>query len=75
MVVTKSDKPNKLLIPSIVPLEKICRVSAKKHQLGKLETKISELFSSDLISNLSTYPILSQSWQQAKLVQLIQQLT
>ena len=40
-----------------------------------METKINELFASDLISKLAPFPYLSQSWQQAKLTQLIQQLT
>ncbi|CAI2196038.1 8917_t:CDS:2, partial [Funneliformis geosporum] len=47
---------------------------AKNKQLTELETKINELFASDLINNLSAYPYLSQSWQQAKLSTLIQQL-
>ena len=53
---------------------KILKISAKNQQLTELETKIKELFSSDLINNLSPYPYLSQSWQQAKLNNLIQKL-
>src|SRR5207253_10419013 len=43
-------------------------------QLSELEAKISELFAGNLINNLSSYPYLSQSWQQAKLTNLIRQL-
>lgn len=42
--------------------------------MKELETKINELFASDLINKLSPYPYLSQSWQQGKLTKLIQQL-
>ena len=60
--------------PSFISPKKTCRISAKKRQLKELETKISELFASNLINKLSPYPYLSQSWQQAKLIRLIQQL-
>ena len=74
MIVNKIDKLNKLQIPSTIPNEIICRISAQKKQLAKLENKISELFTLNLASNLSVYPVLSSSWQQAKLTNLIQQL-
>jgi tRNA modification GTPase len=74
LIINKIDKSNKLKIPATIPAKKVCRISAKKQQLTELETKIEELFSSNLISDLPTYPILSQSWQQAKLIQLILQL-
>jgi 50S ribosomal subunit-associated GTPase HflX len=61
LIVNKIDKVNKLKIPATIPVEKICRISAKKQQLTELETKISGLFSSDLISNLPSYSVLSQS--------------
>lgn len=74
LIINKMDKLSKLKIPPFIPLKKIIRISAKKQQIDELEKKVSELFASDLISNLSSYPYLSQSWQQAKLTQLIQQL-
>lgn len=74
MIVNKIDKLNKLQIPSAIPIEIICRISAQKQQLTELENKISELFALDLASDLSVYPILSSSWQQAKLTNLIQKL-
>src|SRR5205085_4749710 len=73
-IINKIDEPNKLQIPSFISLKKICQISAKKKQLKELEAKINELFASNLINNLPPYPYLSQSWQQAKLVRLIQQL-
>jgi tRNA modification GTPase len=42
--------------------------------LGELETKINELFATNLLINSPNYPYLSQSWQQTKLTKLIQQL-
>ena len=74
LIINKIDEPNKLQSPSFISLKKTCRISAKKRQLKELETKINELFSSNLINKLSPYPYLSQSWQQAKLSRLIQQL-
>jgi len=41
--------------------EKILKISAKNRQLNELETKINELFASDLMNNFSPYPYLSQS--------------
>ena len=55
-------------------MEKILRISAKNKQLTELEEKISELFADDLIQNLPSYPYLSQSWQQAKLNNLLEKL-
>jgi len=74
LIINKTDKPNKLQILSFVPPKKILRISAKNQQIGNLEAKINELFASDVINKLSPYPYLSQSWQQAKLTLLIQQL-
>jgi hypothetical protein len=50
-----------LTLLSDISSAKICRISAKNRQLSELETKINELFASDLINNLSPYPYLSQS--------------
>lgn len=69
------DEPSAFRPPSFINAEKFCRISAKQHQLVELENKIEQLFASDLISSLPTYPVLSSSWQQVKLTQLIQQLT
>jgi len=74
IVINKIDKENNLKIPNHISREKILRISAKNKQLSELENKVGELFASDLIDNLSPYPYLSQSWQQAKLINLIQQL-
>jgi len=74
LIVNKIDEPTKLTLLSDISSAKICRISAKNRQLSELETKINELFASDLINNLSPYPYLSQSWQQAKLIKFIQQL-
>jgi tRNA modification GTPase len=63
-----------LQLPNYISQEKVLKISAKKQQLSELETKINELFASDLMNNLPSYPYLSQSWQQAKLTKLIQQL-
>ncbi|MCE8162644.1 MAG: tRNA uridine-5-carboxymethylaminomethyl(34) synthesis GTPase MnmE [Candidatus Moeniiplasma glomeromycotorum] len=75
LIINKIDEPNRFQPPSFIQSEKVCRISAKKCQLAELENKIEQLFSSDLISNLPNYPVLSSGWQQAKLTQLIQQLT
>lgn len=61
LIINKIDKPNKLKFPAFIPTEKILRITAKSKQLRELETKISELFASDLINNLPSYPALSQS--------------
>ena len=74
LIINKTDKPNKLQIPSFILPKKILRISAKNQQIGDLEAKINELFASDLIHKLPPYPYLSQSWQQAKLTLLIQKL-
>ncbi|CAG8499686.1 5981_t:CDS:10 [Ambispora gerdemannii] len=68
------NKENKLQLPNEISHKKILKISAKNKQLSELEAKISELFTSNLINNLSPYPYLSQSWQQAKLTKLTQQL-
>ena len=60
-------------VPAI-SAKKICRISAKDQQLNELENKIGELFALDLVNDLSTSPILSSSWQQARLTQVIQKL-
>lgn len=69
------DEPSSFCPPVFISSEKICRISAKEHKLTELENKIEQLFASNLISDLPTYPVLSSGWQQAKLTQLIQQLT
>ncbi|RHZ35703.1 tRNA uridine-5-carboxymethylaminomethyl(34) synthesis GTPase MnmE [endosymbiont GvMRE of Glomus versiforme] len=82
VIINKIDQENKLQLPNYIcsvensrfSHKKILKISAKNKQLAELETKINELFASDLINNLSPYPYLSQSWQQAKLTKLIQQL-
>jgi tRNA modification GTPase len=61
VVINKIDKKTNLQIPSYISPEKILKISAKNKQLVELERKISELFASDLINNLSSYPYLSQS--------------
>jgi len=50
-----------LQLPSYLSLEKVLKISAKNRQLTDLETKISELFATDLTNDLSPYPYLSQS--------------
>jgi hypothetical protein len=55
------DKLGRFQLPSFVPPEKVCRISAKRCQLVELENKIEQLFTSDLISNLPPYPVLSSS--------------
>ncbi|CAI2182967.1 2807_t:CDS:1, partial [Funneliformis geosporum] len=75
LIINKIDEPSRLQIPALVPAEKIVRISAKNKQLTQLENKIKELFASDLLRNLPSYPVLSQSWQQGKLAQLISQLS
>jgi len=74
VIINKIDKESNLQLPDYIPQEKILKISAKNRQLNELEIKVNELFASDLISNLSPYPYLSQSWQQAKLANLIQKL-
>lgn len=74
IVINKIDKKTNLRIPDYISQEKILKISAKNKQLIELETKINELFASDLINELYPYPYLSQSWQQAKLTNLIQRL-
>ena len=74
LIINKTDKPKKLQVPDCVSPQKICRISAKNKQLGELETKIQELFTTNLLANSPPYPYLSQSWQQTKLTKLIQQL-
>ncbi|CAH1764477.1 12906_t:CDS:2 [Entrophospora sp. SA101] len=74
LIANKTDKLSKLQLPSFLSPEKVLRISAKKQQITELATKINELFASDLINKLPTYPVFSQSWQQAKLTRLIQQL-
>ena len=74
LIINKIDEPSSFCPPNFIGSEKICRISAKEHQLTGLENKIEQLFASNLINNLPPYPYLSQSWQQAKLVRLIQQL-
>nr|CAG8551334.1 15248_t:CDS:10 [Entrophospora candida] len=60
LIINKIDEPNKLHFPALFSTEKVLRISAKKQQITELENKINELFASDLISNLSPYPYLSQ---------------
>jgi tRNA modification GTPase len=74
LIINKTDKPNRLQVPDYISSPKICRISAKNKQLGELETKIQELFATNLFTNSVPYPYLSQSWQQTKLTKLIQQL-
>ncbi|WNE40290.1 MAG: tRNA modification GTPase MnmE [Mycoplasmataceae bacterium] len=77
LIINKIDEQNKLNLLnlcSIINSDKICRISAKNQQINELENKVSELFSSNLVLNKSSYPYLSQSWQQAKLVKTIQYL-
>ncbi|KLL04661.1 MAG: tRNA modification GTPase MnmE [Mycoplasmataceae bacterium RV_VA103A] len=74
IIVNKIDQKNKLQLPNFILPGKICRISAKNQQLTELEAKISQLFASDLVNKTSPYPYLSQSWQQAKLTNLIRQL-
>jgi len=75
LIINKIDKTKKIQIPNHISPKKILQISAKKNQLLELENKISELFVSNLINNLPTFPYLSQSWQQAKLNNLIEKLT
>lgn len=74
LIINKIDEQSKLNFCSTINSEKICRISAKNQQINELENKISKLFSSNLVLNNSPYPYLSQSWQQAKLVKIIQYL-
>ncbi|CAI2161546.1 13845_t:CDS:2 [Funneliformis geosporum] len=74
VIINKIDKKNNLQLPNYIPSQKTLKISAKNKRLTELETKVNELFGSDLINNLPSYPYLSQSWQQAKLTILIQQL-
>lgn len=71
LIVNKIDVANQLNVPPYIDSKKIIRVSAKNNRLEELENKISEIFASDLITNLSTYPYLSQAWQQSKLKEVI----
>jgi len=75
LIINKIDELKKIQIPPYISQKKIIKISAKKNQLGELENKISELFASDLINNLTNFPYLSQSWQQAKLNNLIKKLS
>ncbi|MCE8159181.1 MAG: tRNA uridine-5-carboxymethylaminomethyl(34) synthesis GTPase MnmE [Candidatus Moeniiplasma glomeromycotorum] len=75
LIINKIDEPSSFCPPIFISSEKICRISAKEYKLTELENKIEQLFASNLISDLPTYPVLSSGWQQAKLTQLIQQLT
>ena len=74
LVINKTDKPSQLQVPDYIPSQNVCRISAKNKQLGELETKIQELFATNLLTESPAYPYLSQSWQQTKLTNLIQQL-
>lgn len=74
LIINKIDEPNQLKMPPHISLKNTLWISAKNKQLTELESKISELFASNLINSLPAYPFLSQSWQQAKLINLIQQL-
>ena len=74
LIINKVDKENKLQLPNYIFQEKVLKISAKKQQLSELEAKINKLFASDLVKNISPYSYLNQSWQQAKLTNLIQQL-
>lgn len=74
LIINKIDERSKLNLFPTISSEKICRISAKNQQINELEDKVRKLFSSDLILNHSSYPYLSQSWQQAKLVKIIQHL-
>jgi len=74
VIINKIDKKNNLQLPNYIPSQKTLKISAKNKRLTELEIKVNELFGSDLINNLPSYPYLSQSWQQAKLTILIQQL-
>jgi tRNA modification GTPase len=74
LIINKIDEQSKLYLSSEIISEKICRISAKNHQINELEDKIGKSFSSNLVLNKSPYPYLSQSWQQAKLVKIIKYL-
>ncbi|CAH1756425.1 12384_t:CDS:2 [Entrophospora sp. SA101] len=60
-IINKTDKPSELQLPDYISSEKVLRISAKNKQLSELETKINDLFASDLMKNLSSYPYLSQN--------------
>lgn len=76
IIINKADLEKKIELPDEIPAKDIVLINAQARKIEKLEEKIEQLLIKDSRQTLffSPYPFLSQSWQQNKLQELIEQI-
>ena len=74
VIVNKIDLEKKLTLPSDISSSSIVLIDAKNGKIQGLEQRIKKLLTHDLEKIHSSYPFLSQSWQQAKLHEIIKKI-